>query len=139
MCWWVCTLPLEFIRVILLMPLALCIYILTLTATLQLWGLLWFLIHFHIAVPIGDYTGIFDDMPFLQIFLFLACTNKFSGGLRRFIRFLLTPFWRLRPRSRRPQKPLQASIAIKPIVNPTQNRVRMTGRLSPELQRMLVR
>lgn len=139
LCWWLATLPLECIRILLLMPLAFCIYILTLTASIQLWAFLWFLIHFQIVVPNGDNTGMFDDIPFMPIFIFFGFTNHFRNGLRQFNRFMLTPIWRLRRRAPRPRKPLQASISTSSATDPTQNRSRMTNRLSPELQSMVAK
>lgn len=138
--WWVCTLPLELLRAIIILPIATCIYVLTLTATIQLWAFLWFLIHFHILVPTGDNAGMFDGFPFMQIFLFLGFTTHFRYPLRRLNRFMLTPFWRLRRRNKyRPAKPIQASITTASVTDSAQSRSRMTNRLSPELQSMVAK
>lgn len=138
-CWWIATVPLELIRILLLLPIAICIYVLTLTATIQLWAIFWFLIHFQIVVPTGENAGMFDDVPFMPIFLFLGLTTHFMVALRRLNRFMLIPFWRLRHRTPRPRKPIQANITTASATDPTQNRSRMTNRLSPELQSMVAK
>ncbi len=139
-CWFVCTLPLELLRIIVILPIAICIYVLTLTGTIQLWAIFWFVIHFQIVVPNGENAGIFDEVPFMGIFIFLGLTTHFRRALRRLNLFMLTAFWRLRRRNKyRPAKPIQASISTASAIDFSQNRSRITNRLSPELQSMVAK
>jgi len=135
--WRLLCLPLEALRVLLL-PVGLALYLLTLNLTFCLWLVLWFLVHFGILVLLNpDAASLFTDRLFFAGSVVLYVCNKYRDGFRRFIRRMRAAGWRLSPPPP-PVKQIRASIAVQATADASQTRQRMTARLSPELQRMLV-
>jgi hypothetical protein len=149
--WWLLCLPLEAVRVVAMMPVAAALYLTTLNLTAVSWVVLWLLVHFGFIIgfdpnavlarldpvtAIAIANVLNDFRVFFAVLFLLWLCGQWCHPLRGFIRFILTPVWRLGAR-RPPPKQMRASVAVKPTGSARETRQRMTARLSPELQRMI--